>query len=167
MKKNALRFEFAARLEPLPSATGVTQIAPVPEEIAQAWKDAGIRRLVGTVNGHPARRALQNHADGGSFIMLGRPLLKEAGAGVRSTVRMVFEPDPDPDALDMPAEFAAVLEQDEAARTRWETFTTGMQRSLLLYVTSAKREETRIRRSLDLARKIRGRRLHGDLAKGE
>jgi hypothetical protein len=167
VKKNALRFEFAARLERLPSATGMTQIAPVPEEAAQAWKRAGIRRLIGTANGHPVKRALQNHADGGSFVMLGRPLLKEIGASVRSTVRLVLEPDPNPDALDLPAEFAAVLEQDEAAHTRWRTFTTGFQRSLLHYVSSAKREETRIRRSLELADKIRNRRLHSDLAKGE
>lgn len=167
MKKRALRFEFAARLERLPSATGMTQIAPVPEEAARAWKEAGIRRLVGTANGHSIKRALQNHADGGSFVMLGRPLLKEIGAGLRSTIRFALEPDPEPDAIDMPSEFAEVLAQDEAARGRWQTFTTGFQRSLLHYVMSAKREETRIRRALDLADKIRNRRLHSDLAPGK
>lgn len=149
----------------MPSATGVTQIAPVPDEMAAAWKKAGVRRLEGTLNGLPVKRALQSHADGGSFIMLGRPMLKEAGAGPRATVRFELWPDPAPDTLDLPPEFVEVLSQDDGARARWQTFTVGMQRSLLSYVTSARREETRIRRSLELATKIRERGLHSDRAK--
>ncbi len=164
MSARALRFRFVARLERLPSATGMTQIAPVPDEMAAAWKKAGVKRLVGTVNGHPVKRALQNHAGGGSYIMIGRPLLKEIGAGVRATLSFDFAPDPTPDALDVPPEFAEVLRQDAAAAARWSTFTVGRQRSLLHYVTSAKQEATRIRRSLELAVKIRDHRLASDVA---
>jgi hypothetical protein len=159
----ALRFRFVARLERLPSATGLTQIAPVPDEMAAAWKQAGVKRLVGTVNGHAVKRALQNHAEGGSYVMIGRPLLKEIGAGLRSTLTFDLAPDPTPDAIDMPPEFAEVLRQDAAAAARWSTFTVGRQRSLLHYVTGAKQEATRIRRSLELAVKIREHRLASDL----
>lgn len=97
--------------------------------------------------------------------MLGRPLLKEIGAAPRANVHFELWPDPAPDVLDVPAEFAEVLAQDAGARDRWETFTVGLQRSLLIYVSSAKREETRLRRALELATKIRERGLHFDLAK--
>ena len=59
----------------------------------------------------------------------------------------------------------AALDQDDAARARWDTFTPGRQRSLLVYITGAKTEPTRIKRALDLAQKIRTHSLYGDLQK--
>lgn len=135
---------------------------PVPDPVADAWKQAGIRRLVGTVNGHPIKRALQNHADGGSFIILGLDTLKEAGLKRGSTALLELTPDPEPDTLDIPEVFTLVLEQDDAARARWETFPLGRRRSLLHYITSAKQEATQIKRAWDLAEKIRTHSLYGD-----
>lgn len=135
---------------------------PVPDTVAEAWKQAGIRRLAGTVNGHSVRRALQSHADGGSFIILGQDTLKEAGLKLGSTALVGLAPDPKPDALDMPEVFTLVLEQDDAARARWESFPLGRRRSLLHYITSAKQEATRIKRSWELAEKIRTHSLYGD-----
>ena len=135
---------------------------PVPDAVAEAWKQAGIRRLVGTVNGLAVRRALQNHADGGSFIILGQDTLKEAGLKRGSVAAVELAPDPEPDALDMPEVFVLVLEQDDAARARWESFPLGRRRSLLHYITSAKQEATQIKRAWDLAGKIRTHSLYGD-----
>ena len=140
-------------------------IIPVPDAVAAAFKAAKVRRLVGTINGHAIKRALQNHADGGSFLILGQPLLRELGLKRGATARVELKPDPKPDAIEVPAELAVVLAQDEPARARWETFTPGMQRSLSYYVTSAKQEPTRIKRSIELAAKIRTRSLHSDRQK--
>lgn len=137
-------------------------LLPVPDAIAAAFKAANVRRLVGTLNGHAIKRALQNHADGGSFILLGRPLLAETGLKRGSIVQVQLKPDPTPDELELPEEFATALAQDAAARARWETFTPGRRRSLLYYVSSAKQEATRIKRSIELTRKIRTHTLHGD-----
>lgn len=137
-------------------------VIPVPEELAAKLKAAKARRLVVRINGQPLKRALQNHADGGSFILLGQPLLSELGLKRGSVVVVEIRPDPTPDRLDVPEEFALVLAQDAAARARWETFTVGRQRSLLYYVASAKQEATRIKRSVELATKIRAHTLHGD-----
>ncbi len=156
-------FRFTARVVRLD--TGMRYHAlPVPGEMAAAWKNAGVRRLLGTVNGRPIKRALQSHADGGSFIILGQDTLKLAGLKEGGTAALELGPDPEPDALDMPEEFALVLEQDDVARARWETFPLGRRRSLLHYITSAKQEATRIKRAWDLAEKIRTHSLHGDRA---
>lgn len=141
------------------------QALPVPDEIAAAWKKAKVRRLVGTLNGHPAKRALMSHAGGGGFLIVGRDLMKAAGMGPKTTVAAEFKPDPAPTKLDVPPEFSAVLNQDPAARERWDTLTVGRRRSLLIYITGAKTEPTRIKRSLDLARMIRTHTLHGDRLK--
>lgn len=165
MAKAKLVFRFTAPLVRHETALGVTHLLPVPDEVAAAWKRARVRRLVGTINGHPVKRALQNHADGGSFLLMGRPLLQEIGLTLKSVARLEIGPDPTPDELDLPEEWLAVLAQDDAARKRWESFTIGMQRSLAYYVSSAKREPTRIKRSLELAEKLRNRGLHLDRQK--
>ncbi len=75
---------------------------------------------------------------------------------------VTIEPDPEPNAIDVCDEFLIALEQDPDAMERWEELTPGKQRSLAHHVSSAKREETRIKRALDLAMKLRTRTLHGD-----
>jgi len=160
MKKN-LTARFMAEVVRLD--TGARHhLLPVPEAIAAAFKAAKVRRLVGTINGHAIKRALQNHADGDSFILLGQPLLAEIGLKRGSIVKVQLKPDPAPDELELPEEFATALAQDAAARARWETFTPGRRRSLLYYVSSAKQEATRIKRSIELTRKIRTHTLYGD-----
>lgn len=140
-------------------------LLPVPDRIAAAFKAAKVRRLLGTINGHPIKRALQNHADGGSFLLLGQPLLAELGLKRGSIAEVELKPDPKPDTIELPEEFAIALAQDSAARTRWGAFTPGFQRSLLYYISSAKQEATRIKRSLEVAHKIRTHSLHSDKLK--
>ncbi len=135
---------------------------PVPDDIAEKLKASGIRRLLATINGHVFKRALQNHADGGSFIILGREQLKTCGLKLRSTATVSLSVDPTPDLLDMPECFALVLDQDDEARARWDTFPIGRQRSLLHFITSAKQETTQIKRAWQLAEKIRTHSLYGD-----
>ena len=138
---------------------------PVPDDVAEKFKASGVRRLIAVINGHTCKRALQNHADGGSFIIVGGDLLKTCGLKLRSTVTVSLAPDPEPDALDLPEAFALVLEQDDEARGRWETFPIGRRRSLLHYITSAKQEATQIKRACELAEKIRTHTLYGDRTK--
>ena len=137
-------------------------LVPVPDAVAADFKRRDVRRLLCTLNGHEVRRALQNHADDGSFIIIGQPLLAELGLKEGSALTVELRADPHPDEVDIPDEFAVVLAQDDAARSRWETFTPGFKRSLMLYVSTGKLESTRIKRSLEVARKIRSNTLYSD-----
>jgi hypothetical protein len=161
MASGKLAFRFSSRVVRLDQGMPFHAL-PVPEEIAGAWKKAKIRRLVGTINGHRVKRALMNHAGGGGFLIVSRDLMKSAGLGLKTPAVLAFQPDPTPDQPDMPEEFQVVLSQDADARKRWDSFTPGRQRSLLVYITGAKTEPTRIKRSLDLARMIRTHALYGD-----
>lgn len=156
-----LEFRFTSQLVRL----APFHILPVPDTATRAWKQARVRRLVGTINGQPVKRALMNHADGGGFLVVNRDFIKRAGIGASSPVALAFRPDPNPDQLDVPVEFQAALDQDDGARARWETFTPGRRRSLLVYITGAKTEPTRIKRAIELATKIRTRSLYGDRQK--
>lgn len=164
MAAGKLAFRFTARVVRIDQGMPYHAL-PVPDDIAAAWKQARVRRLVGTINGHPVKRALMNHAGGGGFFIVSRDLMKQAGIGPTKPAVLDFKPDPAPAKLDVPPEFQAVLDQDPAARARWDTFTVGRRRSLLIYVSGAKTEPTRIKRSLDLARMVRTHTLYGDRLK--
>jgi len=136
---------------------------PVPAEVAEALRQSGTRRVVGTLNGVPFRRALHGIGNGEYQFLIGQDVLREIGARLGETVLVEVKPDPDPDRVDVPAELAAALEADDEARERWETFTIGQQRGYALHVSQAKRAATREKRALDLAYKIRTYTLYGDL----
>ncbi len=134
----------------------------VPHEVAERFTEAKVTRILLHIESHTYRRAIQKKRDGRRYVVLGKDILRETGLVEGDRVSTTIEEDPDPDHVEMVEEFTAVLEQNPEALARWETFTIGKQRSLALYVTGAKRSDTRIRRALELAEKIRTRTLHGD-----
>ena len=135
---------------------------PVPPEVADALREAGTRRIVGTINGHPIRRALHGIGDGDYQLLIGRRALREVGGALGETLVLELMPDPDPDFVDIPEELQAALDADEEAAARWATFTPGKRRSLSIHVAQAKRPATRERRARDLAHKMATHTLHGD-----
>ncbi len=135
---------------------------PVPDSVAESLRKAGTRRLIVRINGYTMKRGLQGSREYGSHLVVGLDLLKKAGAGLGSVVAVEIEVDPAPDEVDVCDELLIALEQDEAARERWETLTPGKQRGLAYHVSSAKREETRVKRALDIALKLRTNTLYGD-----
>lgn len=134
----------------------------IPNDIADMYEQAAVTRVIVSLNGVESRRAIQRKKDGRRILVVGQGMLKRAGAELDTPVDVVLRPDADPDDVEIGEEFAEVLAQDDAARARWESFTVGRQRSLAFYVTSAKRSDTRLKRALELAEKIRTHTLLGD-----
>lgn len=157
MAKDLLQSQFTARVIRLEEGMRFHALV-IPDDIADAYEAAGITRVIARLNGTESRRAIQRKRDGRRLLVLGRDALKEVGDPVEVRLR----PDANPDEIDLGEEFAEVLAQDEEARARWETFTVGRRRSLAYYVTSAKRSDTRLKRALELAERIRTNTLFGD-----
>ena len=137
----------------------------IPPDIAREYDEAGIKRVLVELNGIEYRRAIQNKKDGRRILVLGKDILKEGNLTLNAIIAVVLQPDPEPDFVDMGEELTEVLAQDDEARKRWESFSIGKQRSLAMYVTGAKTVDTRIKRALDLAEKMRTHTLYGDLEK--
>ncbi len=154
---------FAAPVLMLDAASGrfVQHWLPLSPEVVEALRNAGHRRLVGTLNGVPIRLA-QHTIEGQPGLLLSRQTLRAARARPGDTLQAVLQPDPTPDAIELGEEFAEVLLQDEAAAARFHSLTLGRQRGLAHYATSAKTPETRLKRALELARKLRTNTLYGD-----
>lgn len=136
--------------------------APLPLDISDAFEVAGVRRVIVMLNGLETRRAIMGRKDGERHILFGIPFLREAKVKEGDMTPLEIRADPNPNTIDMGEEFTEVLEMDEEAADRFYAMTLGRQRSLAYYVTSAKREETRIKRALELAHKLRTYTLYGD-----
>ncbi len=162
--KNALsvnRYQFESKICRVDGAMNPHGI-PIPDEVSKPLWKAGVRRLLVRINGYELRRGLQGSAEFGSHIVVGLQLLNEAGVRLEENVVVEIEADPNPEQVDVPAELLVAPEQDEEANERWESMTLGKQRGLAYHVSGGKREETRIKRALDIAMKLRTRTLHGD-----
>lgn len=135
----------------------------VPIDAATRFEKKKIKRLLITLNGVESRRALQRKKDGRRIIMVGGDLLREAGLAEGEPAMVAIRPDPDPDYIELGEEFEEVLRQDHQARERWESFSLGRRRSFASHVNSGKKAETRLKRALELAEKIRTYTLYGDI----
>ncbi len=128
----------------------------LPDEVGESlMQSAHRRRIVCRINGVESRRALHGKGPGSWKLIVSQKLLAAAGAALGYPVEVVVWPDPNPTAIDLCEEFLAVLAQDPEAKASYETLTLGMQRSLAYYINGGKRSETRIRRSLEMAHRLR------------
>ncbi len=154
-------FEFVSQVVRVDGAMEPHGV-PVPDEVSESLREAGIGRLLVRINGYEMRRGLQGSRAFGSHLVVGLSLLKEAGVKLGDQVSVVIEPDPDPDSIDICDELLIALEQDPDAKKRWDELSPGKRRGIAYHVSSAKREDTRIKRALDMAMKLRTRTLYGD-----
>lgn len=135
---------------------------PVPHDIVAVLEATGSKRVIATICDVTVRRAILGRRDGERFIVVSRDLLRQFKCEAGDILHVNLRSDPDPNKIDLGEEFETVLEQDPEAAERFFGMTTGKQRSLAHYTTSAKRVETRIKRALELAYKLRTFTLHGD-----
>lgn len=134
---------------------------PLPEDTVSKLREQGVRRVVGSLNGKPFDRAIQRWKTTPCLIF-GRDALRKLGARVGDIVLIELRPHPHPDRVLLCAEFEAALKQDPDAQARFNTMTAGRQRSLNYYVDSARRDQTRIKRALEITYKLRTHTLSGD-----
>jgi hypothetical protein len=140
-----MKFTSSLQTLELPfTSTGI----PIPVEIWSAFP-AGKWRMQGTINGIPFNLAPRPIADGSRYLTVGNSLRKALKIQLGDPVSVEFDL-VDPDMLKVPQELQTALELDADAMQFWQQYTTGLQRSLVHYIHSAKTTETRIKRALEL-----------------
>jgi hypothetical protein len=153
--------EFTARLQRAETksevfATGGLYYLTVPEKIAREFTSGRPARIVCLLDGTFERHgALRSKGEGLFFIGFGKEVVKEAELSLGVEVHVRIWRDNDDYGLELPAELHEVFELDPEAKSVWSTFTPGRQRSLLIYMRDAKSEQTRIKRALEIAEKLR------------
>lgn len=105
--------------------------------------------MQGTVNGIPFNLAPRPLADGTRYLTIGNDLRRQLKIQLGDPVLVEFEL-VNADLLEVPRELQTALELDEDAMQYWQQYTTGLQRSLVHYINSAKSTETKVKRALEL-----------------
>lgn len=135
---------------------------PIPDDLVQWLRSGSTGRLILSLDGYDFRRIWIDSRQAGPCLFVSKAMLREIGKVQGDMVDVEIQIDPNPEHVDICEELRVVLEQDEQAGKRFYAMTSGRQRSLAHYVNSAKRVDTRIKRSLELARKLRTYTLRSD-----
>jgi hypothetical protein len=167
MSSDNSKLDFAAPVLRYVEGGTTWHYIPLPDDVADAFDEDGVRRLLLTINGKPYNRAILRNSSGERYLIASRTMLREVKAEFGDTVIVEAEPDPDPDNPNIPVELEMALEQDNEAAERFHAMSPGKRRGLAHYVDSAKRPETREKRALEVAHKLRTYTLHGDKARPE
>jgi hypothetical protein len=128
----------------------------VDHESAQAFiATEGKRILLQFKQGSSYHRALQLRKDGYALVALSKAVLKNQGFEIGDKVWFSLSKDDSEYGMPFSLFFKEVLSQDKAANIEFEKLTIGRQRGLLHYIDSAKTEETELKRSVEIAEKLK------------
>jgi hypothetical protein len=100
----------------------------------------------GTINGFPFRAALEPNGNGSHSLKITKALQNAAGADVGDTVTVEITRVGEEPELWVPPDLRKALEAAPSAHALWAEITPMARRDWILWVISAKQEETRTRR---------------------
>ncbi len=150
---------FTASLSPAEGPM-IHHLIIVPEEVSAMYrKDKGAVRILCSVEGMEEFPCALNPRGEDYVIMASKQLIRKHHLKEGIPFKVSIRPDLN-DGLELPEEFLEVLNQDGHANQLFEALLPGLKRSLLYYIRSAKSTDTRIKRSFQIAEKLKTGQLH-------
>ena len=133
----------------------VHHIIIVPNEVALMFaKEKGPTRILCSICGDSEFPCALLPRNNKHVIIASLQLIKKYRLNLGSTFKVSIRIDPS-NGLDIPEEFAEVLAQDEFAYEAYTALNDGGKRGYIYYVRQGKSIETRIKRSLEIAEKLK------------
>lgn len=139
----------------------------IPLEAANYFLENKIKRVSGQFNELPFRLALHSNSNGQLYLMMSKSTLKSLKAVEGQKIEMILMADPKPNELNEPEELVEVLAQEPEAFIAYQKLTIGVKRSLVFYISQAKTIDTRIKRALQMAEKMKNGTLFRPTEKGK
>jgi hypothetical protein len=112
-----------------------------------------------TVNGHPFRSTVAVYGSR-YYLPVKREFREAAGVAAGDRVEVELEADEEPRTVEPPADLAAALAADPAARAAFDRLSFTHRREYVEWVTGARRPETRRRRVQQAVDMLRDGRRH-------
>ncbi len=153
MKHSESFVAFEGVLERSVGPVGNIHIIRFPHSVPEMFGTRGHVRVKGRLNGVEMERSLIPAGDGTHYLIINQELRRLARAVEGSMLEVELERTEHRD-LDLPEELEAVLELDEAARDRYWRQSDATRRDMIIWISQAKRQETRERRALDLLSRL-------------
>lgn len=132
-------------------------IIPVPEDVAARFKtDKGPARILCSIGGAPEFPCALIPRHGRHILSASLQLIRKHKLTTDQFIDISIRPDPH-NGLLLPEEFSEVLLQDEFASRVWEDLKDGDKRGYIHYLSQPKSVDSRIKRALEIAEKIKQR----------
>ena len=145
---------FHVVLEPLDEKM-VHHLISVPDEIAKTFLNGkGAPRVFCSVKGSPEFPCALNPRHGRYVIIASKQLIKKNRLFVDVPFEISIRHDPD-NGLGRPEELDEVLDQDEAVFLAYDALNDGHKRGYIYYISQAKSVDSRIKRALEIANKLK------------
>jgi Domain of unknown function (DUF1905)/Bacteriocin-protection, YdeI or OmpD-Associated len=119
---------------------------PVPFDVAKVWGTRGRVPVKGTINRFPFRTNIQP-MDGRHLLTFNKHLQAGAKAKAGDMVDVVMRRDTEEWTIEPPAELAKAFRKSNEAKALWEGLAYTHRKEFAQWISSAKQEETRIRRA--------------------
>ncbi len=142
---------FTATLQPRGQAAAIVLD---DEQVAAVGEGARRFPVRATVEGHTWRTTV-SRMGGESLLGLSRAVRQAAGVEAGDEVTVLLELDCAPREVDIPAELAAALSDDPAARAAFEGLAYSHRKEYARWIDEAKRDETRRRRAAQAVELLR------------
>ncbi|MDX1992264.1 MAG: YdeI/OmpD-associated family protein [bacterium] len=157
MTEHPLQFTFVSQVlfDPTVADGYMKHYVPIPDAVADALTDAGIKHVEGRLDEVAFRRVVHLQPDGTRCLKFGKIWLEQAGLDVLSEVMVELAPDHDPDRVDIPDELAAELQAEPELMQRWDTLAPSRRKTLVYDIERAKRPETRQKRTRAVVDELR------------
>jgi hypothetical protein len=123
------------------SATGIR----VPEEVVVGLGPGKRHAITVTIGGHTYRSSVAPYR-GAYMIALSAENREQAGVAAGDEIEVDVELDTEPRVVEVPADFAAALDEQPDVRAAFTALSYSNQRAHVLAIESAKTPETRLRR---------------------
>lgn len=141
--ESTIRFEAPLLRPHAPEATGSYTVLALPTSATAMLPSPGIGMIEGTINGFPFRAALQPHADGTHSLRVNRALQAAAGASEGDLISLEITRVGEEPECRMPGDLREALATAPPARALWSEITPLARRDWILWISSARRPETR------------------------
>ena len=118
----------------------------LPKSASTKLPARAMTSVEGTIDGHPFAATLEPDGQGSHWLKVDEQLRKGAGAEPGDEVTLEIRPaekEPEPE---VPADLRKALAAAPEAKTVWDDITPVARRDWIHWITSGKREDTRVRR---------------------
>ena len=146
-------FQFEAVMERMERIGGSFYLQ-FPWNVEELFGTKASVRILGTYNGVKVDRALLPHGDGTHYLLISLELAKKCKLVLGEKVKVEFIKHPNPTEIEVPEELEAALDLVPDAWEKYSKLNPGMQRSIVYWINSGKRPETREKRALEMMNRI-------------
>jgi len=137
--------QFKAKLWSAMEGKGWTFIT-MPKAASEKLPGRGRIAIQGTINGFAFQTSAFPDGEGSHQFMVNGTMRAGGKAAVGETATFVIEPASDVVDIEIPDDLGAALKKSMKASAQWEKITPKAKAEWAAWVTSSKREETRIAR---------------------